>query len=117
MDATTFGHQKISKYVDEKFYAVKLDAEQKEDIVVGDKTYKYVASGRRGSHELAGELLQGKMSYPTIVFLDESFNMIQPVPGYRGPADMDVMLHYFGSGDYRNTQWEVFQQYYKSDIN
>ena len=35
------------------FYPVKFDAEQREDIKVGSKTYSYVGQGRRGYHELA----------------------------------------------------------------
>lgn len=116
MDATTFQHNVIADYVGEKYYAIKFDAEQKEDIVLGDKTYKFVNKGRRGYHELAAEILNGRMSYPTIVFLDESFNMIQPLPGYRTATDLEVILHYFGDEKYRDTQWEVFQQYFKSEI-
>jgi thioredoxin-related protein len=66
--------------------------------------------GRRGVHEVAKELLQGKMSYPTIVFLDEHMNMIQPLPGYREAADMQPILEYLAENAYKNTPWEEWQK-------
>jgi thioredoxin-related protein len=106
MDATTFRDPKLVEYVNKNYYAVKLDAEQKAPISVGGKTYEYVANGRRGYNEVASELLQGKMSYPTIVFLDEHMNMIQPLPGYRDAKEMQPILEYLATEAYKQTPWE-----------
>ena len=106
MDATTFSDPQLVKYVNENYYAVKLDAEQKEPITVGGKTYEFVPNGRRGYNEIANELLQGKMSYPTIVFLDESMNMIQPMPGYRDAETLQPILEYLAVNAYKQTPWE-----------
>ena len=106
MDATTFSAQKLVEYVNANYYAVKLDAEQEEPITVGGKTYKYIPNGRRGYNEIAKELLQGKMSYPTIVFLDENMNMIQPMAGYRDAETMQPILEYLATEAYKETPWE-----------
>ncbi len=106
MDATTFSDAELVKYVNENYYAVKLDAEQKEPITIGGKTYEYVPNGRRGYNEMAKELLQGKMSYPSIVFLDESMNMIQPMAGYRDATAMQPILEYLAEDAYKATPWE-----------
>lgn len=106
MDATTFSDPTLVEYVNANYYAVKLDAEQKEPITVGGKTYEYVANGRRGYNEIAKELLQGKMSYPTVVFLDESMNMIQPLSGYRDSKTMQPILEYLAQNAYKETPWE-----------
>lgn len=107
MDATTFSDPKLVEYVNRNYYAVKLDAEQKNPITVGGKTYEYDSNvGRRGVHKIAEELLQGKMSYPTVVFLDENMNMIQPMPGYRDAATMLPILEYLAQGAYKQTPWE-----------
>lgn len=107
MDATTFSDPELVEYVNANYYAVKLDAEQKEPITVGGKTYEYDPNtGRRGVHEIAKELLQGKMSYPTIVFLDERMNMIQPLPGYRDAKEMQPILEYLATEAYKETPWE-----------
>ena len=110
MDRTTFVEPSLVKYVNANYYAVKLDAEQRESITIGGKKYEYNPDmGRRGVHEIAQELLQGKMSYPTIVFLDENMNMIQPLPGFREAKEMQPILEYLGENAYKETPWEEWR--------
>ncbi|MDH5604071.1 MAG: DUF255 domain-containing protein [Cyclobacteriaceae bacterium] len=114
MDKNTFNHEVIAAYLNEKFYPVKLDGEQKEDIIFRGTTFKFVPQGRNGYHELAAALLNGKLSYPTVVFLDENFDMLQPLPGYQKPDFFDVVLKYIGGDHYKTIKWTDFQQSYKS---
>lgn len=116
MDATTFKNEVIADYVNEKYYAVKLDAEQKDSISFRDHTFKFVKQGKRGYHELAAALLQGKMSYPSIVYLDEELNMIQPVPGYQDAAQFEKVIKYFGGNHYKNKKFEDFQKEFTSSL-
>jgi len=113
MDAATFRQPEIAKYVNENYYAIKFNAEYKEDIVFNGKTYKYVANGRRGYHELAAELLQGRLSYPTVVFLDETQKVIQPIPGYKDPTQFEQIITYFGRNEHLKTPWEAYQKTYQ----
>ncbi|MGB0918540.1 MAG: thioredoxin family protein [Flavobacteriales bacterium] len=106
MDKTTFSEAKLVEYVNANYYAVKLDAEQREPITLGGKTYEYVEHGRRGYNQIAKELLQDKMSYPTVVFLDENMNMIQPLAGYRDAKEMQPILEYLATNGYKETPWE-----------
>ena len=115
MDATTFSDPAVVKYMNEKYYAVKLDAEQKEDIEFDGRTFKYVPNGRRGYHELAATLMNGKMSYPTVVFLDENFAMLQPLPGYRKAEEFLPILTYLGGDHHKSTPWESYQKQYKAE--
>jgi clan AA aspartic protease (TIGR02281 family) len=114
MDATTMEDPKIVKLIGEKYYAVKMDGEGKKDIVFRGRTYKWVAQGRNGYHELPAEMLSGKMSYPTLVFLDEEYGIIQPLPGYQDVPTLEPILAYFGGGHYKNTPWETFQASFKT---
>ena len=66
MDKNTYENQIIADYLNHKFYAVKFNAEQQEDVFINGTTYKFVASGSRGYHELAAALLNGNMGYPTV---------------------------------------------------
>ena len=115
MDASTFSDPKVVEYINAHYYAVKLDAEQREPITLGGKTYEYVPNGRRGYHEIANELLQGKMSYPTTVFLDESMNMIQPVAGYLDVETIQPILEYLAENAYKETPWEEWLK--KRNVN
>lgn len=110
MDKKTFQKEEVAKYINEHFYPVKLDAEQKADIVFQGKTFKYVASGQRGYHELAAALLKGKLSFPTVVFLDEEFRLIQPIAGFLPPENFKPIMRYIGGDHFKNTPWEQFQE-------
>lgn len=116
MDATTYSNATIVNYINDNFYAVKFDAEQKADVTINGTTYKYVGEGRRGYHELAAALLQGQMSYPSTVFLDEKFGMIQPVPGYMDAAGIEPILAFFATNAYKTKQWDEFQAEFKSAL-
>jgi thioredoxin-related protein len=110
MDANTFSNPVIAELLNKHFYAVKFNAEQKEEINILDNTFKFVAQGQRGYHELAAALLQGKMSYPTTVFLAADFSMIQPVPGYQDAKGFESIVSYFSGDAYQTTTWEDFQK-------
>ena len=108
MDATTFSNDSLIAEMERMYYLVKLDAEQKEDIIIGDHTYSFVPEGRRGYNQLAAELLQGKMSYPTYVFIDESMKIIQIVPGYKDVASFGKISEFLGDDHFKTTSWEDF---------
>lgn len=109
MDAQTFKNPVIAKYLNEHFYAVKMDGEYKEEIEFEGKTYKFVPNGRRGYHELPAAFMQGKMSYPTVVFLDRDFKYLQPLPGFRGAKEMEQILKYLGEEHYKTLEFEEFK--------
>jgi uncharacterized protein YyaL (SSP411 family) len=104
MDRETFTDKNVVQYVNERYYAVKFDAEQKMDVKLGGK--KYVYKGR--VHELALMLTNNKASYPTTVFLEPNFEMIQPLAGYFKAKEFHQIITYFGE-DYNKK--EPFDQY------
>lgn len=108
MDRKTFSEPAIVDYVNENYYAVKLNAEQTGDITLGKQTFKYISGGSRGVHELAAALMKNQMSYPTTVFLDEKFQLIQPIPGYLEPLMFHQIITYFGQNYH---QKEPFDKY------
>lgn len=115
MDKATFQDQDIAKYMNENYYAVKFDAEQKKTILFRGKEYKYVKNGRRGYNQLAAELTKGRLSYPTIVFLDEKVNIIQPIPGFRAKSEFEMMMTFFGEDFFKDTPWQSYVKTYQSN--
>ena len=108
MDATTFKDPRIIKILNEDFYAVKLDGEGKEAIIFKDRQYNFIPQGRNGYHELAAALMNGRLSYPTTVYLDENLNLIQPIPGYLQVQDLEPILIFLGKDFYKNQTWQDF---------
>ncbi len=113
MDIATFQKPHIVKYMNENYYAVKFNAERKTPIVYNGQTYEYKKQGRRGYHELAYKITKGQLSYPTIVFIDEHLNIIQPIPGFRDPMEFEMMMTYFGYDIHKTTPWATYQTEYE----
>jgi thioredoxin-related protein len=110
MDKETFSDPTIIAIVNTHFYAVKLDAEQKEQINYKEHTFSFQPEhGRRGAHELAISLLDGRMGYPTLVFLDETEQRITISPGYKDINAMQLELSYISGNHYQDQTFEVFK--------
>jgi thioredoxin-related protein len=116
MDANTFSHPEVARYLNEEWYPVKFDAEQQAPVMYKGREYTFVPSGRRGYNQLAAELAAGRLSYPTTVYLDEQGNAIQAIPGYKDPYALDKILKFFGEDHYRNKTWVEFQANYESPL-
>jgi len=114
MDKNTFNDPQVAKVLNEKFYPVKFNAEQREDIDFAGHTFKFIENGRSGYHELAASLLNNQLSYPTVVFLTEDFKIIQPLPGYRKADEFHKIVKYIGEDKYKDESFEDFQKTYKS---
>ena len=104
MDKATFQNPEVGKYMNKHYYCVKFNAEGKKDIQIGDKTY----SNNGRNHQLARDLLDGRMSYPTVVSLDDRFSKLSPVPGYREPKDFLHIAKFFGENIYKEMNWEQY---------
>lgn len=82
MDRDTFANEDIAKYVNENFYAVKLNAEsQDEELIMGESM----------SHRTIARQLQVS-GYPTIVIINEDFKTFTPYPGYKDAKAFMKML-------------------------
>lgn len=115
MDKSTFLDPEIAKEINKNYYAVKFDAEQKEDVVLDGVTFKFVPNGRRGYHELAAAMLNGQMSYPSFVFLNKTKASIQILKGFQTETQLHPILQFFSSSSYETTPWEeYYENYYTS---
>jgi thioredoxin-related protein len=118
MDAETFTNPVISDILNNKFYPVKFDAEGKESVDFMGKTF--INDGKSGkAHQLAVALLNGQLSYPTVVFLYQQKDGklgVSPVPGFRQPKEMELLLSFFADKAYETQRWEDFQKSFKGKV-
>jgi thioredoxin-related protein len=115
MDEQTFQDPIISKILNEKYYAVKFDAERKDTVIFQGNTFVNAGEGSRPPHQLAVAMLNGKMSYPSIVFLDEKNQLVTAVPGFQKPEQMEPLLMYIFESLYeKNVNFQEYSQNYKS---
>lgn len=82
LDATTFKDSAFVDYMTKNYHCVKLNAEQKEDIEFNDHIFHYVSQGNRGYNEIAAVLLDGQLSYPSMVVLSTDNQRTNLIIGY-----------------------------------
>ncbi len=112
MDAITFSDPDVARILNSQFYPVKLDAEGKQDIVIGDRTYQFVESGRNGYHEVAAIVTRGRLSYPTVSYVDERGRVLEASPGFQNPGQFRVQLAYYADEAYKTQSFEEFSASY-----
>jgi len=140
MSKNTFENPKIAKYINERYYAVKFDAEtfdtvkfvmnvpdtlrdtkgkvlkvniKKQPVVFINPSPKGTP---RSPHQFANSILDGKLSYPSIVFLNEKIQRIDIVKGYHPPQDFEPIVKFIGSGIYNKVKYEEYVKTFKSEL-
>jgi len=116
MDITTFEHPTIIKLMNKYFYAVKLDAENADTINYNGTAYTKPNDRKQTPNDFASMIMNGKMSYPTSVYMDEELKSLGPVPGYLEPKTLEKILHYFGENHYKTVSWSDYEKVFKSEI-
>ena len=111
LERNSMNQPQIISYLNDKFLIVKFDAETRSDINFRNKTYRFVSQSGVGFNELASNLLQGQMVYPTLVFLDEYMNLIQTIQ-YRSPEQFEMIITYFGDNNHKIIPWKKYEKSY-----
>ena len=98
MKKTTFKNRKVIQLLNEKFYFIKLNAEEKQDITFLGKIFTYKPTGiNTGMHELAVELgtIKKTIIYPTTIILNTVFEIDAQLTGLYNTRKMtDILTTY-----------------------
>ncbi|MGY8942920.1 MAG: thioredoxin family protein [Flavobacteriales bacterium] len=98
MKKTTFRNTEVIKLLNDNFYFVKLNAEEKKDITFLGKMFTYKPTGTNtGMHELAAELgtIKKTIIYPTTIILNTVFEIDAQLTGLYNTRKMtDILTTY-----------------------
>ena len=92
MDRTTFADEEVIKTMNGDFYPVKFNAEGADAITFKGKQYSNPnydpakARRRNSKHQLAPFF--NVRGYPSVVVLDENFNIVEKLTGYKKPNQL-----------------------------
>lgn len=91
-DHNTFSQETVGKLVNERFYALRLNAESKAAIPFLNRTYRGVNDHY---HELATFLAasQGQVAFPTTIILSEKFQLEKKWTGFVSPDLLNTYLN------------------------
>ncbi|MBP6574631.1 MAG: thioredoxin family protein [Flavobacteriales bacterium] len=121
LEAKTFSDPRLAEYVNKHFYAVKFNAESgnpvtfKDQVLTNPDFNPANTAGRNGTHQLTYAIanVQGRIAYPTVVYMDSDLNVLAPVQGYLTPDQMEPILTYFGEGGYKAQDYQTFMSSFK----
>lgn len=119
LDKNTFSNPDLVDYVNKTFYAVKFDCEGNEIVKYKDREFKnpdYKPNAlRNSSHQFPASL--NIFSYPTVAFFDEEGNPILPFSGYFQVPEMELILKYIQTDEYKRSQTqEQFDKWRESFV-
>lgn len=124
MNSKTFKNEVIAQYINENFYAVKFNAEGNDSLTFKGYTFTNPnfdpkrARSRNGTHELTGAMaaVQGRIAYPTVVYLNEKMEIITPVQGYIGASDMEPILHFIVDNAWIEQEYQEYKDAFKGEL-
>ncbi len=110
MMKTTFANQYIANYINTNFYPVRFDAEGKDTVFFqGKKWVSQDTSRKESKHELAVYLMDGRMSFPTIVYLMPDGSKTA-IPGYKNVKEQEPLLYYFAEEVHKTAEYTDFEK-------
>ena len=109
MDGTTFKDANIVKYMNENYYNIKFDAESRDTInfnnhqfINSDPSFiKSNPNSRGKTHLFAHSLLDGSLSYPSYVILDENLARLMIYKGFKDTEKLLGILLFFSTNQYK----------------
>jgi thioredoxin-related protein len=112
METETFHQAAVAQLVRTSFIPVKLNVADQADHDFNGKTYKFVQAGANSYHALVAEVLNGRMTFPSIVFLDETQQPLQAIAGFKTAEEFLPIGLFYGNGFYKTMPWSSFQKKY-----
>lgn len=98
MKHTTFKDERVIQLLNQHYYFVDFNAEDKRSITFNGASFAYKPTGvNTGVHQLAIELgtLNGVLSYPTTCLLDADYQIVHQFNHYLKNADIiNITNHY-----------------------
>lgn len=95
MKNTSLKEDQIIRELNERFYFVEFDIEQREDVKLGDTVFKYKPTGlKTGTHELAELIgtIDGVLNTPSIILLNSDLEIVYRYGGYMDTEQLQVLL-------------------------
>lgn len=112
MDKKTYSKSKVIEYINEHFYSVKINAETKDALNWNNKTYMYNNNYR--INDFAMFVTSGQLSFPTTVIITDENAAPIPVAGFMEAKELELILRYFGDGDYKTKTFPEYQKTFRS---
>ncbi len=112
MDKKTYNNAKVISYINDHFYAVKVNAEAKDTVDWDNKKYTFNSNDK--INNFAIYVTQGQLAFPNTIIFPEIDQQPASIPGYMEPKEIEVILKYFGEGNYKTENFSQFSKDFKA---
>lgn len=92
MDGSTFKDPSVINYIDQNFYAVKLNPETEKSIAYKEVLYEQKSYNGKKMNELAVNLMDSKFSFPSFVILNKREVKRGIIAGYQNSNQLLLAL-------------------------
>ncbi|GEN77043.1 thioredoxin [Chryseobacterium hagamense] len=122
MDKKTYGHQVIADILNENYYPVKFNAEEKKTIEIFGRKFSNENTEHRKGRNSLHEFTQfmNVAAVPSTVFLDEKGSPITILQGELSAKELEPYLEFISKDLFKKIrsreQWEDYQKKFKSKI-
>jgi thioredoxin-related protein len=122
MDKNTYSQPVIAAYLNEEYYPVKFNAQQKENVTVFGRTFAnpdfIEGKSKNAMHDFTKYM--NINAIPSAAFLDETGNPITILQGNLTAKELEPYIPFISTDEYKkiNTRegWEAYQKKFKSNI-
>lgn len=113
MMKNTYSNPNIASYINANFYPVKFDAETKDTVEFEGIKYAPTGKEKRDPNEFAVKMLNGKLVYPSTLFLNKAANFNMSAQGYLEPQKIEPMLVFVLENAFRNSSYDDFKDMFE----
>jgi len=111
MDADTYTDPAIISYLNKYYYSVRLDAETGDTFHFQNHKFSNPRPHTKGyTNELASSLLDGKLGYPTTVYMDEKIQRLTYIQSYVSATYLMPVLKYFAENKYQTMKFDDYKK-------
>jgi len=112
MDKKTYSNSNVISYINENFYAVKLNAESKDTVRWENKNFIY--NPRNKVNDFALYVTRGQLAFPNTIIFGDLNQDPASIPGFMEPKEIEVILKYFGENMYKKKGFNEYAKNFKS---
>ncbi|MEA1874090.1 MAG: DUF255 domain-containing protein [Bacteroidota bacterium] len=116
MEDISFANPHIAEYVNKTYYPVRFKASSTDTIQIFGETFTNEQRGVGYPHQLVFSLLQNKVVFPSVVFLNEQNELLSPMQGYFIPQIMEPYFHYIATDEYKEGNWQEYHQNFEGKV-
>ena len=102
---TSFPDTTIVKYLTEKYNLVSFDPAIQDSIVFKDHLFTNLKTPSMPFHQLAVAFGKNSITIPSLIVLDENYNLADFIPSYITPELLNDIIHYYGDNFHKVKSW------------